>query len=108
DSFIEFPGYPGLPERDADIQQFPDFIKNIQSQKFDMALQMHGSGSFVNSITMMMGAQLSAGFYEKGDYCPDPFWFTPFPVDEHEIRIYLRLMSFLGIPLQGIHLEFPL
>jgi ADP-heptose:LPS heptosyltransferase len=108
DDFIEFPGYPGLPERTPDIARIPDFIKDVQDRKFDMALQMHGSGSFVNSIVMMWGARLSAGFYEKGDFCPDPQWFTPFPVDEHEVTMYLRLMSFLGIPLQGLHLEFPL
>ncbi len=108
DDFMEFPGYPGLPECPPDIARIPDFFKDIQEQKFDMALQMHGSGSFVNSIVMMMGAHLSAGFYEKGEYCPDPLWFTPFPIEEHEIKIYLRLMGFLGIPLQGLHLEFPL
>jgi ADP-heptose:LPS heptosyltransferase len=108
DDFIEFPGYPGLPERKPEIEQIPDFIKNIQAQKFDLALQMHGSGPFVNSLVTMWGAQLSAGFYEKGDFCPDPQWFTTFPLDEHEITIYLRLMGFLGIPLQGVHLEFPL
>jgi ADP-heptose:LPS heptosyltransferase len=108
DDFIEFPGYPGLPERTPDIGMIPGFFKTIQEQKFDMALQMHGSGSFVNSIVMTMGAHLSAGFYEKGDYCPDPQFFMPFPTDDHEITVYLRLMSYLGIPLQGLHLEFPL
>jgi len=108
DDFIEFPGYPGLPERNPQIAEIPDFIKGIQRRKFDMALQMHGSGSFVNSIVAMWGAHLSAGFYEKGDYCPDPQWFMPFPVDEHEITAYLRLVSFLGIPLQGQYLEFPM
>src|SRR4051812_21107984 len=50
DDFIEFPGYPGLPERKPEIEQIPDFIKSVQAQKFDLALQMHGSGSFVNSV----------------------------------------------------------
>ncbi len=107
DEFIEFPGYPGLPEHVPDIQKVPLFLKKVQSRHFDLALQMHGSGSFVNPLIALFGAKLTAGFYEENDYCPSHEWFMPFPRD-HEIFTYLRLIEFLGIPLQGVHLEFPL
>ncbi len=107
DEFIEFPGYPGLPERKTATEKIPEFLKKVQRRHFDLALQMHGSGSFVNSVLMVFGSKINAGFYEK-DYCPDPEWFMSFPQEEHEIFIYLRLMDFLGIPLKGIELEFPL
>jgi ADP-heptose:LPS heptosyltransferase len=107
DEFIEFPGYPGLPERKPEIARIPSFFQDVQQRHFDLALQMHGSGSFVNSIVMLFGAKISAGFYDR-EYCPNPEWFTPFPKQGHEVNIYLRLLEFLHIPLDGTRLEFPL
>lgn len=107
DDFMEFPGYPGLPEREPDIRRIPGFLRTAQERKFDLAIQMHGSGSYVNSITMLLGARKAAGFFLEGEYCPDPNSFLPFPETEHEIWKYLRLLEFLGVPLQGDRLEFP-
>jgi ADP-heptose:LPS heptosyltransferase len=107
DEFIEFPGFPGLPETKPNIHRFPAFIRYVQKRRFDLALQMHGSGSYVNSITMLLGARVSAGFCEK-DYCPSPDWFMPWPHDDHEIHIFKRLMDFLSIPWAGDDLEFPI
>lgn len=108
DDFLEFPGYPGLPERAPEIRQIPAFFAAAQNRRFDLALQMHGSGSYVNSILVLLGARYNAGFYLPGDYCPDLDRFLPFPQHEHEIRTMMRLMEFLGVPLAGDELEFPL
>jgi ADP-heptose:LPS heptosyltransferase len=108
DDFIEFPGYPGLPERDVDAERISLFFKEVQSRHFDLALQMHGSGSYVNSITFLLGAAKNAGFYLESEYCPDPIWFMPFPEKEHEIFKYLNLMEFLGINTMSPELEFPI
>jgi ADP-heptose:LPS heptosyltransferase len=106
--FIEFPGYPGLPEREPELAQVPLFFVDAQRRGFDLAIQLHGSGSFVNSIIVLLGAQMNAGFYLPGDYCPDPERFMLFPENETEIGMMLRLMEFLNIPLLGDELEFPL
>ncbi|MBL8013315.1 MAG: glycosyltransferase family 9 protein, partial [Candidatus Omnitrophica bacterium] len=58
-------------------------------------------------LMMLFGAKVNAGFCEP-DFCPEPRYFMPFPQQTHEIHVFLRLMGFLGIPLQGDHLEFPL
>jgi ADP-heptose:LPS heptosyltransferase len=108
DRFVEFPGYPGLPERAVDLRAVPPFLERLQAEPFDLVLQMHGSGSLVNPLMMLFGAERAAGFYEPGRFCPDPDLFIPYPDGVHEIRRHLALMAHLGLPPRGEHLEFPL
>src|SRR5437588_7852226 len=35
DEFIEFPGYPGLPERTVATASIPPFLMEMQSRRFD-------------------------------------------------------------------------
>lgn len=108
DSFLEFPGYPGIPEISPPIRQLPAFFASVQAKGFDLALQMHGSGIVSNSFTVMLGARVNAGFYLPNHYCPDANYFLPYPEHEPEVWRHLHLMEFLGIPLQGAELEFSL
>jgi ADP-heptose:LPS heptosyltransferase len=108
DDFLEFPGFPGIVEREPDIRGFPDFLSAAHARRFDLAIQMHGSGIVTNLFTALLGARLMAGCYLPGMYCPDPDRFLPYPSHEPEIRRNLRLMEFLGAPCQGEDLEFPL
>ena len=106
--FREFPGYPGLPERTPQLERIPRFLAELQRERFDLALQLHGSGSFVNPLTVLFGATRTAGFFVRGDYCPDPDLFMPYPDEGLEIRRLLRLLEFLGMPPAGEELELPL
>lgn len=106
--FREFPGYPGLPEREPLIERIPAFLHELQTERFDLAIQMHGSGPFVNPLTVLFGARRTAGFYLPGDYCPDDELFCPWPTRGREVTRLLRLVEFLGLPTKGDHLEFPL
>jgi ADP-heptose:LPS heptosyltransferase len=108
DEWIEFPGFPGLPEREAQVDRFPHFLSLVQGKKFDLALQMQGSGNLSNSIVQLLGAHNSAGFCLKDHYCPAPGHFLEYPQDEPEVWRHLRLMEFLGIPLKGSVPDFPL
>ncbi len=107
DGFISFPGYPGLPEQEPDMKAFPAFLQHVQETSFDLAIQMHGSGTITNHLIGFWGARRSAGFYEAGQFCPDEETFLQYPVHEPERWRHLRLMEYLGIPLQGDNLEFP-
>jgi len=108
DAWLEFPGYPGISEGWHSPQRTHAFLTQVQAQAFDLAIQMHGSGIVSNSFAVLLGAKLNAGFFLPGHYCPDPEWFLPYPDREPEVRRHLRLMEFLGVPLQGEQLEFPL
>lgn len=106
--FIEFPGFPGLGERPCDGTALPRFFDEVQRRRFDLALQMHGSGEITNALIPLLGARHEAGFYRTGHFCPDPERFVAWRDGEHEVLRYLRLLSRLGIPPQGRSLEFPL
>lgn len=107
DDFIPFPGYPGMPECESNVEAFPEFIAECQRQRFDLAVQMHGSGRLTNAIALLMNARMTCGFYPEGEFCPDPSLFMPWPEIGHEIHKCLGLMEFLGAPSQGDSLEFP-
>jgi ADP-heptose:LPS heptosyltransferase len=107
DGFLEFPGYPGLPERPVDVRRIPSFLAAAQEKRFDLALQMHGSGVVTNPIALLFGARRTAGYYPPGGPCPDPGGFLAYPAELPEVWRHLRLLEFLGIPPRGEELEFP-
>lgn len=108
DTLLEFPGYPGLPEQEPALSQIPAFLTQAQAQRFDLALQLHGSGEVTNPLTVLLGASATAGFYRPGHYCPDRTRFLPFADRESEVRRYLRLLNHLGLPATDEELAFPL
>lgn len=107
DDFIEFVGWPSIPELPVNIAILPAFLEQVHARKFDLAIQMQGSGLYSNQFVVMLGAKRNAGFYLPGLYCPDKELFLAHPADEPEVRRFLRLMEHLGLPLQGEQLEFP-
>jgi ADP-heptose:LPS heptosyltransferase len=108
DRWIEFPGYPGLPERAPDEQHFPSFLRDMQSGHYDLAIQMQGSGNITNHLLAQFGAAQTAGFFVPGDHCPDPHTYLEYPEGLPEIHRLVGLVEFLGCPPQGAELEFPL
>jgi len=107
DDFIEFPGYPGLPERVPDLPALPGFLQTMQQRRFDLLLQMHGSGRIVNPLLAACGAQHVAGFVERGAYCAEPLLHAPWPTAGHEIERMLCLVDHLDAARCGSALEFP-
>src|SRR4051812_20778015 len=108
DDFHEFPGYPGLPEQEPEPDRIPAFLTAMQEEHFDLAIQLHGSGGVSNPLVRLFGAKRTAGFYERGSDCLDPWTFLPYPEHGLELRKLLSLMEFLGIPARGEGLEFPI
>ncbi|MBL4678290.1 MAG: glycosyltransferase family 9 protein [Mucilaginibacter sp.] len=108
DKFIHFPGYPGLPEQGVDVTAFTRFLQQVQSEEFDLVIQMQGNGSVVNPMAELFGARHTAGYKNDGHYAPDNGLFMTYPDHGHEIDRHISLMEFLGIAAQGNELEYPL
>jgi ADP-heptose:LPS heptosyltransferase len=110
DRFIDFPGHPALPEQRCDVRELPDFLAQVQTRRFDLAVQLHGSGAIVNPLVACFGARCTAGFHDDRAWRPeaDASLYEPWPEDGHEIVRLLRLTDRLGLPRRGTQLEFPL
>lgn len=108
DEFRPFPGFAGILEGPSYIHELPLFLATVRANPFDVVLQMHGDGKISNMFAMMLDGHVTAGSYLPGHMCPDPNTFLPYPEDESEIWRLLRLVEFLGYPLQGDELEFPI
>lgn len=104
---VDFPGYPGLAEQFFSAERALAFFQAMQALRFDLAVQMQGSGVYANPFTLMLGAQWTAGFIRPGDGPGRLDAVLPVP-EVHEIRRNLVLAAFLGAPPVGERPEFPL
>ncbi|MBT1703814.1 glycosyltransferase family 9 protein [Chryseosolibacter indicus] len=107
DDFMEFPGWPGLPEQQPDENSIADFLTRVRTYEFDLVLQMQGNGIITNSMCLSWGAKQVAGLRRSEQHYHDD---TLFPVSEdtdHEVLRFLKLADALAIPHQGAELEFP-
>ncbi len=108
DDFVEFPGFPGMPERAPDTAAIPAFLSAMRERRFDLVIQLHGSGELTNPLAVLMGGRRNAGYFRGGHYRPDPGSFFEWRDAEHEVLRWVRLMEQLGVAPRGTQLEFPL
>jgi ADP-heptose:LPS heptosyltransferase len=106
DDYLDFPGFPGIPEVPVDNRRLLEFLNEVQS-RFDLALQLHGSGSHSNAFIALLGARTTAGFYLPSLWRPDDRTFFPYPAHAQEVRRWLELLDRLGLPALGEEMEFP-
>jgi ADP-heptose:LPS heptosyltransferase len=111
DDFIAFPGWAGLPEQPVPSRRIGRaFVTSIRRQRFDLAVQMHGSGAIVNPLVVAMGARWNAGFVGRQAWRPpaDRSRFCRWPERGTEAERLLALTDHLQLPREGLHLDFPL
>ncbi len=107
DEVVEFPGYPGLPEREPQRDALPAFFRELRECGADLAIQLHGSGEITNPLVARFGARSCAGFRDPSSSRRADGTFIPWPANGYEAQRLLTLMPALGIETQGDHLEFP-
>ena len=107
DDFVAFPGSPGLPEQEPDEAALPDFFKHMRSQRYDLAIQMHGSGTLTNGIVADFNARITGGFGPRTVETADSH-FVAYRDSGLEVDRLVTLTDALGFPSRGSQLEFPL
>lgn len=105
DAFAEFPGYPGIPERDLDSTRLVRFLRMIRDSRLDLAVQLHGSGSYINEFVAQLGAARLVAFHEGPSQSFDEATFVEWPRTGTEIDRLLALPRALGWPESGDTLE---
>lgn len=108
DRFVEFAGYPGIDELAVDARHTQRFIVAQRKYRYDLAIQMHGSGRTSNPFVRELGARITVGYYEGA--CPETLTLgTAYPHNQHEIYRNLGLVSLLGSSKSvDPSLEYPL
>jgi ADP-heptose:LPS heptosyltransferase len=108
DNFVEFPGFPGLPECAFRLEAITAFLIDMQQQKYDLVLQMHGKGNVSNVLVSLLGGRMTAGFASEEAYWPNRDFFMPYPIHQPELSKSLSLLEFLGMGQPDTTMEFPL
>ena len=106
--FFEHPGFPGMAEQFFEARKATRFLARMQEEKFDLAIQFHGSGVYSNPFALLLGARHTVGFVRDGDPPGRLDAALPFPPPGiHEVRRALALTTFLGAPPKEEETEFP-
>ncbi|WKB51772.1 glycosyltransferase family 9 protein [Eleftheria terrae] len=111
DDFVAFPGHPALPEQPGDAATFEAWARQMRARRFDLAVQMHGSGTVSNTIVQALGARRTAGFHagtpaDELAVAGGRYW--PYPDQLHEIHRNLCLVKHLGGVADDDQPAFPL
>lgn len=107
DELLPFPGLTAFPEQTSRETELPAFYGAVRKRRFDLALQLHGSGAQSNGVVRQFGARLEAGFVpDPGQGVPG--WHMEWPTDLPEPLRYLALLRHLGLPAENAALELPL
>src|SRR5918995_1922086 len=100
DRFLPFPGFPGIAESPVS-----DAPVDPHWPRFDLAIQMHGSGAVSNGFVATLEATHSVGFGPPGERRLSTV--LEWVESEPEPLRWLRLAEAVGATSAGQHLEFP-
>lgn len=105
DEFIAFPGHPDFPEQVVQPHLLAEFYSGMRARRFDLAIQLHGSGPQSNFITRAFGARFLIGHGSPARVPNERF--TPYPEQGAEPQRLLALLAAYGVPSAHTELEFP-
>ncbi|HZP87210.1 MAG TPA: glycosyltransferase family 9 protein [Burkholderiales bacterium] len=107
DDFLTFPGHPLLPEHQADEMALNAFFTEARARRFDLAVQLHGSGATTNAVVAQLGARYTAGFHPVDHPTPHPERYIAWPEQGREVDRLMQLPLHLGAPRVSTRLDYP-
>jgi ADP-heptose:LPS heptosyltransferase len=96
DRLLPLPHWPGIPEATGGADRLPGFLEGARARRFDVAVQLHGTGNCTNDLVSALRASVDAGHHVQGGRAPDPRTYRPWPPRGHEIDRLLDLIRWLG------------
>ncbi len=99
-------GVPGLAEIEPDAEAALRFFAAVRRSRFDLALQLHGSGVVTNPLTTMLGAWHQVTARLPGQWRP-PGTAIDYPTTGPEIHRLLAVVRAAGCPPAGVEVELP-
>ena len=108
DRFEPFPGYPGIAEQFFVPADALHFFTRMQAERFDLVIQLHGTGVYANPVALMLGGGRTAGLIRPGDDLGLLDAAFPMPPTGHHVHRLQAFMAFLGAPPLGVAYDFPL
>ncbi len=108
DDFVAFPGCDGIPEQQpVDLEALNELRGNAESRPWDLVVQLHGSGFYINDFVRSIRSRAALGFYPASNPELALDAGIEWPERGHEIYRLKSLMFALGAPDCGDRLEFP-
>jgi ADP-heptose:LPS heptosyltransferase len=96
DRLLPYPGAPGL-DGGEDEEILEQFLAWIRSERFDLAVNMHGQGPTSTRLVARFGARRTASFTgETGEDIPTLDVEVPWDAEAHESRKLLLLAENVG------------
>lgn len=108
DRFVAFPGFPGIAQQFFNPREALAFFHHMQAERFDLAIQLQGSGVYANPFTLMLGASATAGFVRAEDDASTLAAALVWPARGHETERVLGLTDHIGVRSCGNETAFPL
>jgi ADP-heptose:LPS heptosyltransferase len=107
DRFVEFIGFPGIDEVEANPERTAYFLQEQRARNYDLVIQMHGDGKASNPFALALDGKVTVGYFEN----TMPAGMTlgrQYPDGLSEIERNLGLARLLGCSDCDPGLEFPL
>lgn len=108
DRYVPFPGFPGVAQQLFDPRAALEFFQRMQNERFDLAVQLQGSGVYANPFTSLLGARATAGCVRAEDDAGLLDAALVWPKRGHEATRLLALMRHIGVEPRGEDLSYPL
>jgi ADP-heptose:LPS heptosyltransferase len=107
DRFIPFVGYPGIAEVEVDQPRVRAFLRAQRAWRYDLVVQLHGSGRASTPFALALRGRMTAGYYER-EWQAGLTYGAPYPDAGPEVLRNLGIARLLGCADLSPRLEFPL